>query len=102
MCPCGINIEEVLIASHIKPWADSDCNEKLSSCNGLLLCPNHDKLFDKFLISFDDDGKILISEKLKKNSPHLFNISENTTIKVKDEMKSFLAYHRAKFFEKNK
>ncbi len=100
ICPCGINMTEVLMASHIKPWADSDCNEKLSSCNGLLLCPNHDKLFDKFLISFDDDGKILISEKLKKNSPHLFNISKNTRIEVDESMKPFLAFHRAKFFDK--
>ena len=102
ICQCEISFEDVLIASHIKPWADSDCNEKLLSCNGLLLCPNHDKLFDKFLISFDDDGKILISEELKRYSPHLFTISKNTRIEVDESMKPFLAYHRAKFFEKNK
>ena len=51
--------EAVLIASHIKPWKDSDENERLDIDNGLLLCPNHDKAFDRGYISFDDNGLII-------------------------------------------
>ena len=55
-------MNELLVASHIKPWSISDANEKLDIHNGLLMCPNHDKLFDRGYISFDDTGRILISE----------------------------------------
>ncbi len=44
---CGMDDEKLLIASHIKPWAISNDKEKLDDNNGLLLCPNHDALFDK-------------------------------------------------------
>ena len=52
------NMTDLLIASHIKPWSESSNEEKLDPYNGLLLLPNYDKLFDKHLISFNDDGKI--------------------------------------------
>lgn len=102
ICQCEISFEDVLIASHIKPWRDSDCNEKLNVCNGLLLCPNHDKLFDKGYITFDDNGKIIISDELKKNYPILFNLSDSSTIKVDNSMKPFLAYHRNSVFRGKK
>ena len=52
---------DILIASHIKPWNESSNEEKLDPYNGLLLLPNYDTLFDKHLISFDEDGRIIIS-----------------------------------------
>lgn len=56
---CGLNHPKLLIASHIKPWAKSNDYEKLDCENILLLCPMHDALFDKGLISFDRHGHIL-------------------------------------------
>ncbi|KEH92842.1 hypothetical protein Z962_11330, partial [Clostridium botulinum C/D str. BKT12695] len=53
---CDIKHESMLKASHIKPWSDSNNTERLDFFNGFLLCANHDALFDKGLISFDDDG----------------------------------------------
>jgi len=53
-----------LRASHIKPWKDSNDEEKLNGCNGLLLAPHVDHLFDRGLISFSEDGTLLISTKL--------------------------------------
>ena len=44
---CGIKGNELLIASHIKAWKDCEDGEHLDENNGLLLCPNHDKIFDK-------------------------------------------------------
>lgn len=75
---CGIDYsEEMLVASHIIPVRllnDSSLgftNESIySKDNGLLLCPNHDMLIDKELISFDEEGKIELGnidkETLKK------------------------------------
>ncbi|WP_234192691.1 HNH endonuclease [Pseudacidovorax sp. NFM-22] len=49
----------VLVASHIKPWSKSSDKERLDGNNGLLLAPHVDRLFDRFWISFGDDGQLL-------------------------------------------
>jgi transposase len=50
-----------LRASHIRPWRDSDNEARLDGENGLLLTPTIDHLFDRGFISFEDDGRLLIS-----------------------------------------
>lgn len=55
----------VLIASHIVAWRHCASNEeRLDENNGLLLTPNLDKLFDRHLISFEDDGRLVVSEEM--------------------------------------
>lgn len=90
---CDIGNPSLLIASHIKPYLDSKLDECIDFNNGLLLCPNHDKLFDKKLISFDDDGKILISDKLSKDDVSKLDIL-NKKIRVFQEQKKYLKWHR--------
>ncbi|MBE6128136.1 MAG: HNH endonuclease [Erysipelotrichaceae bacterium] len=99
-CICGVESAELLLASHIKPWKDSDEDEKGSTSNGLLLCPNHDKLFDRGLISFNDDGTILISEKLSENDRMFMNVNDSQKIQVTSDMIQYLAFHREKCFKK--
>jgi hypothetical protein len=48
-----------LRASHIKPWAKADDRERLDGNNGLMLAPHVDHLFDRALISFEDNGRLL-------------------------------------------
>lgn len=56
VCPLtGIDIAELLVASHIKPWRESNDEERLDPANGLLLATHADKLFDKYLLSFRYD-----------------------------------------------
>ncbi|WP_237704111.1 HNH endonuclease [Planococcus donghaensis] len=55
---CGVYNPRLLIVSHIKPWSTSTNDERLDVHNGLLLCSNHDALFDKKLISFTDNRGI--------------------------------------------
>lgn len=98
-CLCDINNEDLLIASHIKPWAKSSDNEKLDVNNGLLLCPNHDKLFDKGYISFDNDGNILISEKLSDENLRAMNITKHEHIYLTYENKEYMEYHRKVIFK---
>jgi len=90
--------EKLLIASHIKPWKDSDNNEKLDIYNGLLLTPNLDKLFDKGYISFDDNGCILFSEYLK-DKEGLF-VNKNMKIEIEKDHKKYLQFHRNNIFKK--
>lgn len=53
---------DLLIASHIKPWRLCEsAAERLDGANGLLLTPHVDYLFDRGLISFTDEGGVLVS-----------------------------------------
>ncbi|MGG7209721.1 HNH endonuclease [Clostridium baratii] len=94
---CGMDIKELLIASHIKSWSSSTPEEKLSPYNGFLLCPNHDLLFDKHLITFDDEGNILISKRLSEKNKRLLGINDSIKISIKDKNKIFLKEHRKVF-----
>lgn len=61
----GVAIPEVLRASHAKPWAECSSDaERLDVFNGFLLSANLDALFDRFLISFDEQGALMISPEL--------------------------------------
>jgi len=101
LCGAGSSSERLLIASHIKPWKVSDDQEKVSVHNGLLLCPNHDKLFDIGMISFKDNGEIIISNKLCDSDIEQFQINHKMSINVDPEMRLFLQYHREKIFRED-
>jgi HNH endonuclease len=64
----GVTREEHLRASHCKPWRDSNNQERLDGENGLLLTPNADHLFDRGFIGFEDNGDVLISPVVHKES----------------------------------
>src|SRR5690606_68578 len=67
----GVTVTEALRASHAKPWAEcTDDAERLDAFNGFLLAANLDALFDRFLISFDDAGYLLISARLSPDDLH--------------------------------
>ena len=54
-------VQAALVASHAKAWSESSNQERLDEFNGLLLSASVDRLFDRGLISFDDDGGLLVS-----------------------------------------
>ncbi|MBI5430039.1 MAG: HNH endonuclease [Nitrosomonadales bacterium] len=92
---------QFITASHIKPWSVSDNFERLDPFNGLPLSPVYDKAFDVGLISFDDEGKILISKHLMHDA-NLLGISGQERIRELNFMhKKYLAYHRKILFEPN-
>ena len=55
----GIAVGSILNASHIVSWSISNEKEKVDPYNGLPLIPNLDRLFDRGMISFDDNGCLL-------------------------------------------
>lgn len=93
----GYNDSRMLIASHIKPWAKSNNEEKIDKNNGLLLLPTYDRMFDLGFISFDDDGKIIISEHL--NDYEKLGINTSIRIKLKEGNIIYLQYHRSNIFK---
>lgn len=61
-CPITLIADErLLVASHIKPWVESNNDEKLDPKNGLMLTPTYDRLFDQGFISFTDHREVLLS-----------------------------------------
>lgn len=84
--------QELLIASHIKPWRCSSHKERLDSFNGFLLVATIDKAFDSGLISFNDDGLILISSQFDEYQK--IGIYTDMRIELKQKNLPYLAYHR--------
>jgi predicted restriction endonuclease len=93
---CDIETKNMLIASHIKEWAESSDDEKLDENNGLLLCVHHDALFDKHLISFDDNGNLIVSSQLSPTECTHLGINAIPKLTVTAKMKPYLAIHRSK------
>ena len=98
-CLCPVGNSQMLVASHIKPWSESKAEEKLDVNNGFLMCPNHDRLFDRGFISFDDEGNIIISNSLSETDRICMNVRKNTKIGLTDGNRKYLEYHREKIFK---
>ena len=102
-CVCGLNITELLRASHILPWAESKPN-RLNPENGLCLSATYDAAFDKYLISFDDDYRMIVSPYIREfytndAANEYFNKFEGKQLTLPYKFspnKEFLSKHREK------
>jgi len=96
----GVGDSLYLIASHIKPWRSSNNYERLDGCNGLLLSPNYDKLFDRGYISIKNNGDLIVSNHLSKQVINLWSVDVNYNVgNFSSEQKKYLAHHRKYVFE---
>jgi predicted restriction endonuclease len=64
----GIAVPELLTASHIIPWS-ADETRRADPRNGLCLNSLYDRAFDRGLISFDDDLRVVLSPRLRRGKP---------------------------------
>jgi putative restriction endonuclease len=104
---CGLAVRELLIASHILPWGKYEA-ERLNVRNGLCLSRLHDAAFDSWLISFDENLRVLLSPRLKSELPQR-TVAENFGAFAGEPLKlpreavlpepKFLAMHRAVFLQ---
>lgn len=92
----GYSDTSMLVASHIKPWSHSSNTERLDKFNGLLLLPNLDKAFDQGLISFEANGKMLISPSLQQ--PNTLGINDRMSVSIVRDHQAYMAYHRTNLF----
>lgn len=96
----NLDIPAMLVGSHAKAWQYSDDKERLDEYNGFLFEARIDKLFDKYLISFDDEGKILISRKLNAEQRMKLGLSGDMHLRwISSRHLPYLAFHRGKFHE---
>ena len=97
VCPIStIDLVSILISSHILSWSESTDTERLDVENGILLSPLYDALFDKHLISFEDNGKLIISNKLSEDNINKAKLSQDIIINITEGMKKYLMIHREK------
>lgn len=104
----GIDIPQLLLASHIIPWADkSHKQDRLNPCNGICLSALYDKAFDQGLITISpDDYCVVLSSVLRENATKdyfdkHFGIIIGKKLTMPTEYlpnREFLAYHRDKVF----
>lgn len=104
----GIDIPQLLLASHIIPWADkSHKKDRLNPCNGICLSALYDKAFDQGLITISpDDYRVVLSSVLRENETKEyfdkhFGIIVGKKLMMPSEYqpnREFLAYHRDKVF----
>jgi len=90
-----------LVASHCKPWRDSDDRERLDGENGLLLTPSIDHLFDRGFISFDNSGGLLISPVAHRPSLEKMGVPTTESLNVgtfSSRQREYLQYHRDSVF----
>lgn len=99
---CPITLEALLVCSHIVPWAQVRATGLLPT-NAILLCALHDRLFDRRLISFSDNGQLLISPALTESGLPLAAValSLNQSLrapKTDPPAVGFLGQHRKGIF----
>lgn len=100
-CITGLKIKELLVASHIKPWADDVAN-RMNPANGLCLNALHDKAFDRGLMTFTEQRTVIFSRKVPRKKENAFLLdSEGAPLRLPNRFipsDSLLRYHREHVF----
>lgn len=101
-CVTGLDVPELLRASHIRPWAQCDTDEqRLDVFNGLLLAPHLDALFDGGWISFDEGGALLVSEALPVGALATLGVPTNgKCCQLNPAHAPYLEHHRQQVLRK--
>lgn len=60
---CSLSYIEALEAAHIIPWSKATESQKISPQNGILLCANHHKVFDRNILKIAEDYTVHYTNK---------------------------------------
>lgn len=98
----------MLVASHVRPWRRCEtAGERLDGANGILLCAHVDRLFDRYLISFNDDGQIVFGPTLSDDEEAIGGLAElrigrgsclnleNVAVETYDRFTTYMEEHRS-------
>jgi putative restriction endonuclease len=107
-CITGNPVPELLVASHILPWSNFP-GERLNPRNGLCLTAHFDRAFDRGLITFDEQMRLVLSPTLRQYLPNKALESEfvrrtGQTLAHPDRFApdpQFVAHHRSNVFRKH-
>ena len=91
--------------SHIKPKQlcvdEGNEQQAYDINNALLLSPNVDQYFDKFDISFADNGSVLIGTNVSNEVRVEFEKMQLDNKVLNDKRREYLKYHRDRFYKRN-
>ena len=97
---CGLGYKDLLVASHIKGYSKCSNYESKDPYNGFILCNKHDRLFDLGLITFEDNGNIIVSDKLSFNDIKNLKLNENIKIELEEGNLKYLKWNRENWFKR--
>jgi len=92
----GVEDSRLLNASHIIGWQE-DVNLRLNPTNGICLNALHDRAFDRHLISFDDDYRMIIAADIPPETKKILSLGIHSQIKLPEKFlpdPAFLDHHR--------
>lgn len=102
-CVTGLDLPEINRASHIIGWAESKGKKiRMDPRNGLCLSATYDAAFDRHLITFDDDYRLVLSQTIKDHLPsrsvrEFFLHREGQAMELPDRCRprqEYLEWHR--------
>jgi putative restriction endonuclease len=96
----GIDLPDLLVASHIIPWSKNEA-ERLNPENGICLSALYDRAYDNGLIGITEKYQIILSTELKNREkkefyPLLFGNLSNVKLQLPQKYlpkKEFLQFH---------
>ena len=96
----GLDVPELLRASHVKPWADCDTDaERLDVFNGLLLAPHFDAAFDSGFVTVAEDGTVLVSDALPSGARSSLGLDGALKIHgLHRAHERYVSWHRTRIF----
>jgi putative restriction endonuclease len=99
----GIRNPRLLVASHMKPWRDCTNVERVDGANGLLLTPHVDRLFDRGLITFENNGRVKVARFVSNQDLQRLGLSglrKRNVGSFAKEQTVYLDFHRKQVFRK--
>lgn len=96
----GLDVPEMLRASHAKPWADSSDAERLDVFNGLLLAAHWDAAFDAGLVTLSVDGALVASPALRESSRAVLEFSPGMCVRLRPQHHPYFQWHRDNVFRR--
>ncbi len=97
----GVEDQRLLIASHIRPWHRCPENEqRLDPFNGLMLTPTFDRMFDRGLLTFEDNGDVLVSPTVTTSVIHRIGLDAHRNVgRFNENQRTYLEYHRENIYQ---
>jgi putative restriction endonuclease len=101
-CVTGLKVRELLVASHIAPWARFP-DQRMNPRNALCLNPLHDRAFDRGLLTVDEGLRVRVSSAVPGTGAEAELLRRFDGAPLRHPARfspdeEFLAYHRENVF----
>ena len=90
----------LLVACHIKGYANCNQEERYDKFNGLMMTPTIHYLFDLGYLTFDMEGNMKLSDFFRNMDRRCLNLLRQVRINLFDESKKYLEWHNENVFIK--